>query len=149
MKIKKSVSALTCGAIMAFASVSFATVNADQVILGDIQPGEKVSQVKEIYGEPLEVVGDKWIYKGFYIEVNDRGSRVEEIVTEDGGFATSEGIIVGMNEEALNKAYGTADKIEGDSYNKEYEYYTSNRKYKMEFKVHNGVITKIKCEIND
>ena len=149
MKMKKKISALVCGALMALTSVSFATVNADQVTLADIQPGEKVSQVKEIYGEPLQIVGDKWIFKGFYIEVNDRGSRVEEIATEDEGYGTSEGIIVGMNEEALNKAYGKADKIDGDSYNKEYEYYTSNRKYKMEFKVHNGIITKIKCEIND
>ena len=147
--MKKKISALVCGALMALTSVSFATVNADQVTLADIQPGEKVSQVKEIYGEPLQIVGDKWIFKGFYIEVNDRGSRVEEIATEDEGYGTSEGIIVGMNEEALNKAYGKADKIDGDSYNKEYEYYTSNRKYKMEFKVHNGIITKIKCEIND
>lgn len=149
MKMKKKVSALICGALMAVTSVSFATINKDMVTLGDLQPGMKVSEVKEIYNEPLQVVGDKWIYKGFYIEVNDRHSRVEEIVTEDGGFATSEGIIVGMSEEALNKAYGTADKIEGDSYNKEYEYFTSNRKYKLEFKVHNGIITKITCEKND
>ena len=147
--MKKKVSALICGALMALTSVSFATVSADKVTLGDIQPGEKVSQVKDIYGEPLEVVGDKWIYKGFYIEVNKHGSRVEEIVTEDGGFATSEGVIVGDSEEVLNKYYGKADKLDGDSYNKEYEYYTSNRKYKMEFKVHNGVITRIKCEVND
>ena len=80
---------------------------------------------------------------------SDEATKNEEIATEDEGYGTPEGIIVGMNEEALNKAYGKADKIEGDSYNKEYEYYTSNRKYKMEFKVHNGVITKIKCEIDD
>ena len=134
---------------MAFTSVSFATVRADQVSLGDLKPGIKVSDVKEIYGEPREVFGDKWIYKGFYIEVTDRHNRVEEIVTEDSGFATSEGIIVGMSEEELNKAYGKADKIDGNSYNKEYEYYSSDYKYKMEFKVHNGIIVKIKCELND
>ena len=147
--LKKKMAALICGALMAFSSMAFATVRADQVVLGDIQPGEKVSQLKEIYGEPLQVVGDKLIYKGFYVETNDRGSRVEEIVTEDSGFATSEGIIVGMSEDELNKSYGKADKIEGDSYNKEYEYFSSDYKYKMEFKVHNGVITKISCELND
>ena len=151
MKIKKKMSALICGALMALTSVSFATVRADQVTLGDLQPNMKVSQLKEIYGEPLQKSGDKWIYKGFYVEVNNRHSRVEEIVTEDSGFATSEGIIVGMSEEVLNKAYGKADKLDIDSYDneKEYEYYSSNNKYKMEFKVRNGIITKIKCEKND
>ena len=150
LKINKKMSALICGALMAITSVSFATVRADQVTLGDLPPGMKVSQVKDIYGEPHQTEGDKWIYRGFYIEVNDRHSRVEEIVTEDGGFATADGIIVGMSEEALNKAYGKADKLEVDSYDvKEYEYYSSDRKYKMEFKVRNGIITKIKCEEND
>ena len=147
--MKKKMSALICGALMALTSVSFATVRADQVTLADLQPGMKTSEVKEIYGEPLQTNGDKWMYKGFYIEVNDRHSRVEEIVTEDSGFATSEGIIVGMSEDALNKAYGKADKLDIDSSEKEYEYYSSDYKYKMEFKVRNGVITKIKCEKND
>ena len=150
--MKKKMAALICGALMAFSSMAFATVRADQVMLGDIQPGEKVSQVKEIYGEPLQVVGDKWIYKGFYIETNDRGSRVEEIVTEDSGFATQDGVIVGMNESVLSDKitnYGKADKIEIEGNTKEYEYYSSDYKYKMEFKVVNGIITKITCELND
>ena len=149
--MRKKMSALFCGALMALTSVSFATVRADQVTLADLQPGMKVSEVKEIYGEPLQTNDDKWMYKGFYIEVNDRHSRVEEIVTEEGGYATSEGITVGMSEDALNKAYGKADKLDIDSYDneKEYEYYSSDYKYKMEFKVRNGVITKIKCEKND
>ena len=146
--MKKKVAALVCGAIMTMASVSFATIPSDQIMLGDIKPGVKVSEVKKIYGEPHQVVGDKWIYKGFYIEVNDRGSRVEEIATEDSGFATQDGIIVGMPETALTKAYGTADKIETESYDtKEYEYYSKDHKLKMEFKVKNGIITKIECSV--
>ncbi len=145
----KKMTALICGALMAVSSMAFATVRSDQVVLGDLQPGMRVSKIKEIYGEPLSVVGDKWNYKGFYIEVNNRASRAEEIVTEDSGFATSEGIIVGMSEDALNKAYGKADKIDVDSYDKEYTYYSSDYKYKMEFKVVNGIIRKIKCEEND
>ena len=149
MKVNKKLSALICGALMAVTSVSFATIRADQAMLGDLQPGMKISQVKDIYGEPLQTVGDKWIYKGFYIEVTDRHNRVDEIVTEDSGFATSEGIIVGMSEDVLNKSYGKADKLDVDTYDKEYEYFSSDYKYKMEFKVKNGIITKIKCERND
>lgn len=151
MKNKK-VAALICGALMAVSSMAFATVRADQVMLGDLQPGMKISQVKEIYGEPLQTVGDKWIYKGFYIETTDRGNRVEEIVTEDSGFATQDGIIVGMSEDVLSDKitnYGKADNVEFDDGAKEYKYYSSDYKYKMEFKVRNGIIVKITCEIND
>ena len=143
--------ALVCGALMAFSSMAFATVRADQVMLGDLQPGMKISQVKEIYGDPLQRVGDKLIYKGFYIEVSDKNSNlVEEITTEDSGFATQDGVIVGMSEDVLNDKitnYGKADKLEIDGNVKEYEYYSSDYKYKMEFKVVNGIITKIKCEL--
>ena len=148
--LKKKMAALICGALMAVSSVSFATVRADQVMLGDLQPNMKISQVKEIYGEPLQVVGDKWIYKGFYIETNDRGTRVEEIATEDSGFATQDGIIVGMSEDVLNDKitnYGKADKMEIEGNEKEYTYYSSDYKYKMEFKVVNGIIRKISCEL--
>ena len=149
--MKKKISALICGALLALTSVSFATVRADQVTLGDLQPNMKVSRLKEIYGEPLQTSGDKWIYRGFYVEVNGRHSRVEEIVTEDAGFATSEGIVVSMSEDVLNDAYGKADKLDVDSYDneREYVYYSSDYKSKMEFKVRNGIIVKIKCEVND
>jgi len=137
---------------MAISSVSFASISADQCVLGDLQPGMKMSAVKEIYGEPLQVVGDKCIYKGFYIEVKEKNkNRVEEIVTEDPGFATKDGVIVGMSEDVLNDKitnYGKADKMEIEGNTKEYEYYSSDRKYKLEFKVVNGIITKITCELN-
>lgn len=150
--MKKKVAALICGALVAMSSMAFATVRADQVMLGDLQPGMKISKVKEIYGDPLQKVGDKWLYKGFYIETNNRHSRVEEIVTEDSGFATQDGVIVGMSEDVLNDKitnYGTADKLEIEGNTKEYEYFSSDYKYKMEFKVVNGIITKITCELND
>ena len=136
---------------MSFTSVSFATITADQCMLGDLQPGMKVSQVNEIYRGPLQRVGDKLIYKGFYIEVSDKNSNlVEEIVTEDPGFATPDGITVGMEEKFFsdpNIKYGKADKVEIEGNTKEYEFYSSDYKYKMEFKVVNGIITKIKCEL--
>ena len=54
-----------------------------------------------------------------------------------------------MSENELTKAYGTADDIDfdEDSNDREYEYHSANGKYKMEFKVHNGIIVKIKCEL--
>ena len=148
--MKKKLSALLCGAIMAVSSVSFATVPRDQVMLGDIQPGCHIDDVKKIYGNPLQVVGEKWLYKGFYIEVDDdRPNYVDEIATEDSGFATQAGVIVGMSEDVLNENYGKADSVDIDSYNnkKEYEYYSSDRRLKMEFKVQNGIIVKISCEV--
>ena len=148
--MKKKLSALICGAIMTLSSMAFASVPSDQVILGDLQPGIHVDKVKEIYGEPLRVVGDKWLYRGFYIELSDEQRNiVEEVATEDSGFATQYGIIVGMSENELTKAYGTADDIDfdDDSNEREYTYYSSDGKYKMNFDVRNGVIVKIKCEL--
>ena len=149
--LKKKMAALICGALMAFSSMAFATVRADQVMLGDLQPGMKLSQVKEIYGEPLQRVDNKLIYKGFYIELSTKHSNiVEEITTEDSGFATQDGVIVGMSENILNDKvtnYGKADKLEINGNTREYEYYSSDYKYKMEFKVVNGIITKISCEL--
>ena len=52
-------------------------------------------------------------------------------------------------------AYDTAyrqyerDKIDYDSDGVEYEYYSTDRTKKIEFKVVNGVIAKITCKIND
>ena len=148
--MKKKLSALICGALLAVSSVSFATVPRDQVMLGDISPGSPTSAVTKIYGDPLQVVGDKWIYKGFYIEVDDdRPGYIEEIVTEDNGFATAAGVIVSMSEDVLNSNYGKADKVDIESYGvREYEYYSSDRRLKMEFKVRDGIIVKISCKVN-
>lgn len=148
MKNKK-ITALICGALMTISSMAFATVRADQVVLGDLQPGMKVSELKKIYGEPHRVDGDKWRYTGFYVELNKRQSIVEEIYSEDPGFATSEGVAVGMSEDFLNQFYGKADKLDYEKDGKEYVYYSSNYRYKMEFKVRDGIIKKIKCELRD
>ena len=147
--MKKKISALVCGALMAFGSIAMASISGDRIMLGDIKPGDPISTVKNIYGEPLRIVGEKWLYKGFYIEVDDdRPNYVEEIATEDSGFATQDGIIVGMSENFLNDSYGKADKIERDDGKVEYTYYSRDSREKMQFDVRNGIIIKISCERN-
>ena len=147
--MKKKISALVCGALMAFGSIAMASISGDRIMLGDIKPGDPISAVKNIYGEPLRVVGEKWLYKGFYIEVDDdRPNYVEEIATEDPGFATQDGVIVGMSENALNDNYGKADKIERENGKVEYTYYSRDAREKIQFDVRNGIIIKISCERN-
>ena len=147
--MKKKISALVCGALMAFGSIAMASINGDRIMLGDIKPGDPISAVKNIYGEPLQIVGEKWLYKGFYIEVdNDRPNYVEEIATQDPGFATQDGVIVSMSENALNDTYGKADKIEREDGKVEYTYYSRDAREKIQFDVRNGIIIKISCERN-
>lgn len=146
--MKKKISALICGALMAFGSIAMASVSSDEVMLGDIQPGDPISAVRNIYGEPLQIVGEKWIYKGFYIEIDDdRPGYVDEIATRDPGFATQAGVIVSMSESALNENYGRADRTDYDDGNVEYTYYSRDGRYKMQFDVRNGIIIKIACEV--
>ena len=146
--MKKKVSALVCGALMAFGSLAMASVDNDAVVLGDISPGDPISAVTNIYGEPHQIVGEKWLFKGFYIEVDDdRPGYVEEIASQDPGFGTPAGIAVGDKEIMLNEIYGKADKIDRDDGKIEYTYYSRNGAKKMQFDVRDGIIIKIACEL--
>ena len=56
---------------------------------------------------------------------------------------------MGMSEAVLSDVYGSADKVDRDYDDTEYVYYSSDYSKKMEFKVVNGTIVKIKCELRD
>ena len=104
--VKKKISALVCGALMAFGSIAMTSIS------------------------------------------DNRPNYVEEIATEDSGFATQDGIIVGMSENFLNDSYGKADKIEREDGKVEYTYYSRDSREKIQFDVRNGIIIKISCERN-
>ena len=72
---------------------------------------------------------------------------MEEVTLRSAVLATPAGITVGMDEAAMLNAYGQADKLEYDDGAKEYTYYSHDFHSKMEFKVWNGKIIKIKCEL--
>jgi hypothetical protein len=146
----KKFSSLICGAILATSAVCSATVSPDVISIGKIVPGMSVAEVISMYGQPLSKHGNEFKFQGFTIEVDDkRPNIVEEVEVYSGTLATPNGVQIGQSLEILNKTYGTADKVDEDFNEIEYEYYSHDYSKKIEFEVKNGVITKIKCKIQD
>ena len=149
MKINKKLSALVLGTFMAAAATVFASVAPQQVSLGGIEPGMRLEQAKSLGGEIVYADDEKTIFKsGLIIKVDDdRPGIVEEVEIKSGEVKTPAGITLGMTADKLNDAYGQADKIDHDRHDTEYKYLTTDGTKKIEFKVKNGVITKISCEL--
>ena len=62
---------------------------------------------------------------------------------------TPAGIQIGSSESALTAAYGNPDKYDRDYDDTEYTYYSTDFTKKIEFKVVNGNVIQIKCELRD
>ena len=149
--MKKKIAGLL-GALMITSSISFAALANDQIALGGITPGSTLDRVKSIYGEPTQVSDDEYQFgTGFVVEVKEHDRNiVEKVVTfNNNGIKTPEGVRVGMNESAIESTYGRPDKIDRDTYDTEYKYRSQDHQREMEFKVVNGIIVKIKVELND
>ena len=146
----KKISALICGAVLATSAVCSATVSPDIISIGKIVPGMAVSEVISMYGQPVSKKGDELKFQGFTIEIDDkRPNIIEEVEVYGGTLATPNGVQIGQSLEVLNKTYGTADKVDEDFNEVEYEYYSHDYSKTIKFEVRNGVITKIKCKIQD
>ena len=146
---KNWIIAISLGIMTAFSSACLATVSPEAISLGGVAPGDSVEQAKSILGTP-SYSGHKMRFpNGIIIEVdNDRPGVVEEIKTKANGPATPGGVTVGMGEDTLSQVYGSADKVDREHDGTEYVYYSTDRMKKMEFKVVNGTITEIKCELH-
>ena len=140
--------ALTLGMIVVFSSLCFAGLPSSAIGLGGVTPGDSVEVAKYKFGVP-NVRGDKFYFSnGVVVEIDSKQPDViEEIKTKNSKVNTPAGVTVGMSEYVLNDHYGAADKVENDSDGDvEYKYFSVDGQKKMTFKVHNGVIQKIKCE---
>ena len=152
--MKKKFAALTA-AVMTFAvaSVGSAYVDDSAIALGDIAPGSSLAAVKAKYPDMRQIDDDSFaLANGFVIDVDEKNPDVIEevkVYSSASGIETPAGIGVGSSAFALNDAYGKADKIEKDRYDTEYIYYNSTRTKKLEFKVIDGVIRKIICELRN
>ena len=148
--MRKKILALTLGTMMALSVGCSARIDSSQISLAGIEPGWTVEQVKQICGEPTYNSGETMDFGDLIIKVDeDRPGIVEEVITRGGDIATPAGIKVGMSESALNTAYGMADDVDRDYNDTEYTYKSNDGRKKLEFKVVNGVIVKIKCELRD
>lgn len=147
----KKLAALVCVAMLATSAVCSATVSPDAIAVGKVVPGMAVSELISIYGQPVSRHGDELKFQqGFTVEVDDRNKNiVEEIEVYGGTLTTPTGVRIGQSLEVLNKACGTADKVNEDWDEAEYEYYSHDYSKTIEFTVKNGVITKIKCKYQD
>lgn len=149
--MKKKIAGLL-GALMISSSIGFAAVASDQIALGGIVPGATLDEMIAVYGQPIQTDDDEYSFgTGFIVEVDDHNRNViEKIVTlNDNGIGTPNGVHVGMNESVIQSTYGRPDKIDRDVYDTEYKYNSFDKTRKMEFKVVNGVIVKIKVEVKD
>ena len=143
----KNLAALVCGAMILSSSLCLAAVDGDMISLGKIFPGMSTKTLIDIFGRPTYLDGDDWIYPTFKVEVEN--GVVEKVSTTSDTITTPNGVRVGLSTEILNFQFGKADKIDRESDGVEYEYYSTDRTKKIEFKVVNGIITKISCKIND
>ncbi|MBR0260399.1 MAG: hypothetical protein IJQ85_01260 [Selenomonadaceae bacterium] len=143
----KNLAAIICGVMILSSSLCFAAVDSGKIALGRISPGMSETDLIDAFGQPIHRDGDDWTYQTFKVEV-ERGI-VEEISTRSDTITTPDGVRVGLAAEILNSTFGKADKVDRDYNDTEYEYYSTDRTKKIEFKVVNGVIVKITCKINN
>lgn len=143
----KVLTAVICGAIMLASTLCFAAVDGGKIALGGISPGMSETDLLNTFGQPNHRSGDDWTYPNFKVEV-ERGI-VKEISTTSQAIATPGGVRVGQGAEALNTTFGRADKVDSDYNDTEYTYLSTDGIKKIEFKVVNGVIAKITCELRD
>lgn len=143
----KVLTALICGAIMLASSLCFAAVDGGKIALGGISPGMSETDLLNAFGQPNRRDGDDWTYQNFKVEV-ERGI-VKEVSTTSQAIMTPGGVRVGLAAEALNTTFGRADSVDSDYNDIEYTYHSTDGLKKIEFKVVNGVIAKITCELRD
>lgn len=122
-------------------------VDANKIVIGGMVPGISAEDLISTFGQPTIKDGDEWTYKNFKVEV-ERGI-VTEISTCSVAITAYDGVRVGLAATELNSTFGKADKVDVDRDDTEYEYYSTDRTKKIEFKVVNGIISKITCKLVD
>lgn len=145
--MKNFLAAVICGVLILSSSLSLAAVDGGKIALGGVVPGMSETDLIDAFGQPISKRGDDWTYRNFKVEV-ERGI-VTEIETRSEAITTPDGMRVGLAAEELNPTFGKADKVDVDRNDTEYEYYSTDRTKKIEFKVVNGIIAKISCKLVD
>ena len=137
--MKKIIFTVLTGALVLAGSTCFATVAADQLMLGGIQYGASVSTVESAYGTPrksereMKPYGEKVEYKyGNSLEFEFVNGKLTKIKADDYSDAkTKAGIGLGMDVAALKN---------------DYIYYAAGQQgIGLKFEVKYGKVTEIKC----
>lgn len=127
-----------------------ADVNGRMVALGGLVPGSTtLDDVQAMFGEATAVDGKVMTFvDGLKVTLDD-ANKVKEISTTGADFDTPDGIYVGASEYALNDYCGPADAIRQIPNGAEYEYRSGDKKSKIIYTAQNGVISEIKCSLNN
>lgn len=148
--MKKILLAAITGAMILAASTCFATVPADQLVLGGIQYGASISEVEKAYGQPrksereMKPYGEKVEYKyGNTLEFEFVNGKLVKIKADDYSDArTKANIGLGTDVAALKNAYGNPDTV----HEEDYIYYAAGQQgIGLEFEIKYGKVTEIKC----
>gem|GEM_PF-1275843 len=124
--------------------------SAQEISLAGISPGMTFEEVKNILGEPSFGHDEEFVFaNSVEVEFDDHRNVAKEIKSRQNGVTATGGVTVGMNEQNLLDALGTAARVDHDKGGVEYKYFNSDRTKKIEFRVYNGVVTEIKCELDD
>ena len=145
--MKKFFAIVVCGVMLLASSLCLAAVDAGKIALGGIYPGMPEGELLNVAGQPQYRNDDDWHYANFVVEVEH--GIVEKVTTYNGAVSTPAGVHVGQAADILNSTYGSADKVDHDYNDVEYEYYSNDYKRKIEFKVVGGVIVKIECHLRN
>ena len=148
-KVEKVPAAVT--AEVSAANDSSAQTADNKFSIGGIYPGMSFDEVKKILGEPSnQKDDDEFIFSnGLIVEIKKFNNTVESIKIRQSGVTAGAGVAVGMTEQDLLKIYGNPDAFNKDDGETEYKYYSSDRKYKIEFEIKGGIISNIKSELKD
>ncbi len=125
--------------------------SAKDFSLGGISPGMTLAEVKDILGEPVSHHDDDEFSfaNGLLVEFDDHKHIVKEIKTKLEGVFSAGGIGIGMTEQKLLEIFGNPERKDFDDGATEYKYFSGDRTKKIVFKVYNGKISEIKCELDD
>ena len=126
------------------------SANVDEKFsIGGISPGMNFDEAKKILGSPTAQHDDDEFTFANGLMIDVELNSVEEIKILQAGVKTGAGVEVGMTEQNLVDAYGSAEAAENDDGLVEHKYYSGDRRIKLEFDVRNGVIVEIKSSLND
>lgn len=127
MNLRKYINVCIIGVLCMLPNRTFASVPDSEISLGGIYFGASMQYVKSIYGAP-----DKKV--------------ITVYVSENNGFATPAGVIVGMDYTVPQKLYGAPD-----NHGSSYLFYAreSNPYEGLSFHLHEGIITAIAIGASD
>jgi len=157
MNLRKYINVCIIGVLCMLPNRTFASVPDSEISLGGIYFGASMQYVKSIYGAPdkKSTIYDHPLWRGevttwkygdsVVVTFSDK-KVITVYVSENNGFATPAGVIVGMDYTVPQKLYGAPD-----NHGSSYLFYAreSNPYEGLSFHLHEGIITAIAIGASD